>query len=79
MNPKNAEKSAAPEPDEAPLRPAPPPSKEKKIKQINKKLKAIQDIKDKIAAGLEVELTQAQKVKTEDALREELEKLMIES
>lgn len=52
-------------------------STEKKIKQITKKLKAIQDIKDKIALGLEVELTQIKKVETEAALREELEKLSL--
>jgi translation initiation factor 2A len=48
---------------------------DKKIKQIGKKLKAIQDIKDKIALGLEVEITQVQKVSQEAALLEELAQL----
>lgn len=52
---------------------------EKKIKQVTKKLKAIQDIKDKVALGLQVELTQIEKMKNEDALMRELAELTQES
>jgi uncharacterized protein with WD repeat len=51
---------------------------EKKIKKIGKKLKAIQDIKDKMALGLEVELTQIKSVNNEAELLAELAKLNLE-
>ncbi|KAI8814075.1 eukaryotic translation initiation factor eIF2A-domain-containing protein [Cladochytrium replicatum] len=49
--------------------------KEKKIKNINKKLKAIEEIKQKIASGEKLELTQVKKVETEAGLRKELQDL----
>ena len=55
---------------------------EKKIKNVKKKLKQIKDIKEKIDLGLEVELTQLQKVDNEAILWKELsglEKLRFEN
>ena len=60
----------------------PPPAStssdpEKKIKNIKKKLKQISDIKAKIEKGEAVELTQKQKLATEEALLKELKELEI--
>ncbi|KAI9208325.1 eukaryotic translation initiation factor eIF2A-domain-containing protein [Polychytrium aggregatum] len=49
---------------------------EKRIKNLNKKLKQISEIKTKIAAGEKVELTQIQKVESEAGLMKELGELM---
>lgn len=66
--------------------PVPPPAAattpassdpEKKIKNIKKKLKQISDIKAKIDKGEAVELTQKQKLETEEALLKELKELEI--
>ncbi|KAJ3300728.1 hypothetical protein HK104_006026 [Borealophlyctis nickersoniae] len=52
---------------------------EKRIKNVTKKLKQIADIKQKIAAGEKLELTQLKKVEGEEALRKELESLQIKT
>jgi translation initiation factor 2A len=48
---------------------------EKKIKTIQKKLKQIQELKEKQAAGQTLELTQISKIDSESALQMELESL----
>lgn len=50
---------------------------QKKLKNINKKLKQIQEIKTKIQDGDKVELTQLKKLESEDGLIKELELLSL--
>jgi len=77
MNPRHQQQPQLPE-NSSTAKTDPPISKnEKKIKQITKKLKAIEDIKDKVALGLEVELTQIEKMKNEEALLKELAELSV--
>jgi hypothetical protein len=45
---------------------------EKKIKNIAKKLKAIDDLKAKLASGAQLELTQISKILSEAVLRKEV-------
>ena len=45
---------------------------EKKIKNLNKKLKQIDDLKMKQATGAQLELTQIQKIATEEELLKEV-------
>ncbi|KAI8905960.1 eukaryotic translation initiation factor eIF2A-domain-containing protein [Gorgonomyces haynaldii] len=48
---------------------------EKKIKNLNKKLKQIQDLRDKMKSGQPMELTQIQKIETEPSILQEIETL----
>lgn len=48
---------------------------DKKLRNLNKKLKAIQELKDKRDKGEKLEQTQLQKIETEASLREELANL----
>lgn len=48
---------------------------QKKIKNINKRLKNIRLIKERMEEGKTVELNQLESIKREDALREEVERL----
>lgn len=48
---------------------------DKKLRNLNKKLKAIQELKDKRDKGEKLEQTQLQKIETEASLREELSNL----
>ncbi|KAL2915828.1 hypothetical protein HK105_204529 [Polyrhizophydium stewartii] len=48
---------------------------EKKLRQLQKKLRQIEELKQKQAAGQTLELTQIQKIQSEDSVRQEIEKL----
>ncbi|EGF84373.1 hypothetical protein BATDEDRAFT_18651 [Batrachochytrium dendrobatidis JAM81] len=50
---------------------------EKRIKLISKKLKQIEDLKQKKDTGVTLELTQIQKIESEESLRAEMEKLTL--
>lgn len=52
--------------------------KEKKIKVVQKKLRQIEGLRKRNDNGEKLELTQLSKLDTEDSVRKELEKLMIE-
>lgn len=72
-----ASTESKPEPA-APAAPAAPlteEEKQKKIKALNKKLKQIDTIKEKRAAGEKINEDQQQKLNSEDALREEIKQL----
>lgn len=49
----------------------------KKVRNLQKKLRQIQDIKKKVEMGETVELNQLEKLKSEDALVAELKKLSV--
>ena len=51
--------------------------KEKKVKGIYRKLKQIDELKKRVENGDKLELTQLDKIKTEQALRKELELLKV--
>ncbi|KAJ3269424.1 hypothetical protein HDV01_001422 [Terramyces sp. JEL0728] len=51
---------------------------EKKVKNINKKLKQIEDLKVKRDSGVKMELTQLSKIETESLLQKELSELLAE-
>ncbi|KAG9092336.1 hypothetical protein FRC06_000142 [Ceratobasidium sp. 370] len=59
--------------EEAPA--AEPDPVAKKIRNLNKKLKAIEDLKAKLARGDKLEVTQVQKIEAEGEIRKELESL----
>jgi len=73
-NPTSSNSTAAPPPAAGPLSAE---EKEKKAKGINKKLKAIQEIKTKQASGQKLEPEQLKKLETESELVEELRKLTV--
>ncbi|KAJ1310565.1 hypothetical protein OPQ81_007294 [Rhizoctonia solani] len=60
-----------PEPEPAPA-PAEPDPAAKKIRNLNKKLKAIDELKQKLARGDKLEVTQMQKIEAENDIRKEL-------
>ncbi|RKP06566.1 eukaryotic translation initiation factor eIF2A-domain-containing protein [Thamnocephalis sphaerospora] len=61
---------------EAPAAPRKPMTEtEKKIKAVNRKLKQIEELKERLDKGDKLELTQMQKIETESALRKELASL----
>ncbi|CAE6446137.1 unnamed protein product [Rhizoctonia solani] len=61
-----------PEPEPAPPAPAEPDPVIKKIRNLSKKLKAIDDLKQKLARGDKLEVTQVQKIDAENDIRKEL-------
>ena len=50
---------------------------EREARKIQKKLNAIEGLKKRLAAGETLEKDQLEKIKTEEGLREELQKLQI--
>jgi len=70
-------KSAVNKPSAEKVKPEAPKldEKEKKIRNIEKKLDDIRKLREKIAAGVELELNQLVKIKKEDELLVELQKL----
>ncbi|KAJ3089197.1 hypothetical protein HK102_006976 [Quaeritorhiza haematococci] len=54
-----------------------PAEREKRIKNLNKKLRQIAEIKGRIAAGEKLELTQLKKVEGEEEIRKELSELTL--
>ncbi|KAL5636256.1 hypothetical protein ACGC1H_004913 [Rhizoctonia solani] len=61
-----------PEPEPAPAAPAEPDPAAKKIRNLSKKLKAIDELKQKLARGDKLEVTQMQKIEAENEIRKEL-------
>lgn len=73
----NGAKSSSPAPAAAPA-PAPAPAidpsaQDKKIRGLLKKIRAIDELKMRLAGGEKLEDTQMKKIQTEDAVRKELE------
>lgn len=62
-----------------PLQPPKPQisEKEKKIRNLQKKLDDIGKLKEKIRNGVKLELNQQEKIRCEEQLREDLERLKI--
>jgi len=51
------------------------PEKDKKIRNLSKKLQQVQKLRESQAAGVKLQNNQLEKLKTEDAIIEELESL----
>ncbi|XP_052785014.1 eukaryotic translation initiation factor 2A-like isoform X2 [Mya arenaria] len=75
------EQAPAPMATAAPSNPAAPstgdPEKDKKIRNLRKKLQQVEKLKEQQAAGKTLEKNQLEKLKTEDSLLEEIEALEI--
>lgn len=73
----NAKSTPAPAPSAAPAAPAgasvDPSAQDKKIRGLLKKIRAIDELKMRLAGGEKLEDTQMKKIQTEDAVRKELE------
>lgn len=63
----------APEPAPAPAQPVDPSAQDKKIRGLLKKMRAIDELKMRLAGGEKLEDTQMKKIQTEDSVRKELE------
>ncbi|KAH9173058.1 translation initiation factor eIF-2A [Lactarius sanguifluus] len=70
----NNEESVPPTPGVEPLDPV-----QKKFRNLNKKLKAIEDLKEKAARGERLEATQLKKIESEAEIRKEFEALSVSS
>ncbi|QRW26833.1 eukaryotic translation initiation factor 2A [Rhizoctonia solani] len=69
---KDKVEAVVPEPEPEPPAPAEPDPVAKKIRNLNKKLKAIDELKQKLARGDKLEVTQVQKIDAENDIRKEL-------
>ncbi|KAF8260526.1 hypothetical protein EI94DRAFT_1811534, partial [Lactarius quietus] len=74
LAPPNNEESVPPTPGVEPLDPA-----QKKVRNLNKKLKAIEELKEKAARGERLEATQLKKIESEAEIRKELGALSLSS
>lgn len=68
-------KSESPKPTPIPETPETPSGTDKKLRGLHKKLRAIEDLKVRLANGEKLEDTQMKKIKTEDQVKQELEAL----
>ncbi|KAH7340102.1 translation initiation factor eIF-2A [Rhizoctonia solani] len=69
---KEKQEVVVPEPEPEPAAPAEPDPLVKKIRNLTKKLKAIDDLKQRLARGDKLEVTQMQKIDAENDIRKEL-------
>ena len=69
----NAPAKRAPSPPPAPAGPIEPSSQDKKIRGLLKKIRAIDELKMRLAGGEKLEDTQMKKIQTEDSVRKELD------
>ncbi|CEL54542.1 Eukaryotic translation initiation factor 2A OS=Schizosaccharomyces pombe (strain 972 / ATCC 24843) GN=SPBC4B4,04 PE=3 SV=1 [Rhizoctonia solani AG-1 IB] len=77
---KDKVEAVVPEPEPEPAAaPAEPDPTVKKIRNLNKKLKAIDELKQKLARGDKLEVTQVQKIDAENEIRKELATLEAQS
>ncbi|KAJ5119622.1 hypothetical protein N7448_010291 [Penicillium atrosanguineum] len=65
--------SAPPSPPPAPIGPIEPSAQDKKIRGLLKKIRAIDELKMRLAGGEKLEDTQMKKIQTEDSVRKELD------
>ncbi|KAJ5162393.1 hypothetical protein N7492_007785 [Penicillium capsulatum] len=70
---KPAAAAPAPAPAPAPAAPIDPSAQDKKIRGLLKKMRAIDELKMRLAGGEKLEDTQMKKIQTEDSVRKELE------
>ncbi|KAI9799154.1 MAG: hypothetical protein M1833_004194 [Piccolia ochrophora] len=75
--PSQLKTSALPQPDVTVTSPGVSSPQDKKVRSLLKKIRAIDDLKMRLAAGEKLENTQMQKITSEDTVRKELEVLGI--
>ncbi|KAL5342074.1 eukaryotic translation initiation factor eIF2A-domain-containing protein [Aspergillus crustosus] len=68
-------KAAAPEPVPIPIEEPLPSAQDKKVRGLLKKIRAIDELKMRLAGGEKLEDTQMKKIQTEDSVRKELDGL----